>query len=315
MNSPSARAALTTCLAVTLAACSPGAPPTAAAPTQGEEDTALPDWGSVREEARDVVAQAFEGAASLVRPCVDPAALPQHEDAPAGLISIGPGSWLLTVHSVLRLDPGCYGLTRAVWWTPAPVTQAALHATMKRRGKPVCPDCMAGEVTWPQALRYLNARSLAERLTPCYEVDTGGRPACLADDTCSIPHVAFDAACTGYRLPTALEWSVAMHHTALQAPYQALLTRVSPQPSFWLWNHAHAGINGPGVERGLDRSESSSEGVLMSRATGSCRAAHDERLTATTPRCERASLHAREAMESYPSLGIWPVRHRPASPR
>lgn len=48
-------------------------------------------------------------------------------------------------------------------------------------------------VSWWDAIRYCNLRSAQEQLEPCYDLATGRR----------------SAACTGYRLPTDAEWSVA----------------------------------------------------------------------------------------------------------
>ena len=48
-------------------------------------------------------------------------------------------------------------------------------------------------VSWWDAIRYCNLRSAKEGLTACYDLTSGER----------------DSACTGYRLPTEAEWSVA----------------------------------------------------------------------------------------------------------
>src|SRR6185436_7102717 len=48
-------------------------------------------------------------------------------------------------------------------------------------------------VSWWDAIRYCNLRSAKEALTPCYDLTSGER----------------DLACTGYRLPTEAEWTVA----------------------------------------------------------------------------------------------------------
>jgi formylglycine-generating enzyme required for sulfatase activity len=54
-------------------------------------------------------------------------------------------------------------------------------------------DLPVEQVTWPQAARFCNARSRVEKLTPCYNEDTG--------------ECDFDA--NGYRLPTEAEWEYA----------------------------------------------------------------------------------------------------------
>jgi pimeloyl-ACP methyl ester carboxylesterase len=52
------------------------------------------------------------------------------------------------------------------------------------------PDRPVENVTWWEAIRYCNLRSIKEGLPACYDLATGRR----------------DAMCTGYRLPTEAEW-------------------------------------------------------------------------------------------------------------
>ncbi|MFN0105487.1 MAG: SUMF1/EgtB/PvdO family nonheme iron enzyme [Bryobacteraceae bacterium] len=53
-------------------------------------------------------------------------------------------------------------------------------------------------ITWREAIDYANRRSELERLTPCYDLTTGQR--------------RFQ--CTGYRLPTSVEWAYAFEKPA-----------------------------------------------------------------------------------------------------
>src|SRR5215472_10778404 len=46
-------------------------------------------------------------------------------------------------------------------------------------------------VSWWDAIRYCNLRSLREKLTPCYDLASGRR----------------SPSCAGYRLPTEAEWT------------------------------------------------------------------------------------------------------------
>lgn len=79
--------------------------------------------------------------------------------------------------------------------SPAETTQAEFEQTMgfnpsHFRG----PDRPVENVSWWDAIRYCNARSVREKLEPCYDLNTG----------------ACDRTRNGYRLPTEAEWMAAL---------------------------------------------------------------------------------------------------------
>jgi len=67
----------------------------------------------------------------------------------------------------------------------------------------LCPSCPKDDLSWHEALLFLNTLSNAESLTPCYQLDdcasTPGEPY-----TCQM--TTFDRDCDGYRLPSEAEW-------------------------------------------------------------------------------------------------------------
>jgi formylglycine-generating enzyme required for sulfatase activity len=88
-------------------------------------------------------------------------------------------------------------VTRAEWF--------ALFATAPSK-HPACGDaCPVDGVTWYEAVAYANELSAREHRTACYTVEG-------ASGTPGVDYraraVAPVAGCTGYRLPTAVEWEV-----------------------------------------------------------------------------------------------------------
>ncbi|GAB2919096.1 formylglycine-generating enzyme family protein [Streptomyces mayteni] len=79
-----------------------------------------------------------------------------------------------------------------------PVTQAHYARITGQRPSAEPGDALPVEsVSWWDAVRYCNALSRAERLTPAYRLDL------VADGG---PDVEWDASADGYRLPTEAEW-------------------------------------------------------------------------------------------------------------
>ncbi len=75
------------------------------------------------------------------------------------------------------------------------------------------PDCPVEMVTWYDAIALANARSTAEGLRPCYDLEDCNEAAPGAGFFCdSVPATSRSGSpldCEGYRLPTEAEWEIA----------------------------------------------------------------------------------------------------------
>mgnify|MGYP005832407085 CR=1 FL=1 len=141
---------------------------------------------------------------------------------PAGMVLIPAGSFLmgdslgdgkayeLPVHEVMvsAFYMDAYEVTKATWDRVA--SWAATHGYDIRpeRGQGEAPDHPVCHVSWYDAVKWANARSEMEGLTPCYYEEGSGWTVYRTGEPAEGGiRVRWNA--TGYRLPTEAEWEKA----------------------------------------------------------------------------------------------------------